>query len=131
VVIKWANADGATAGPAFPNARNAWLQVDVLNTANTGVADTFWFGIAQGEGNIGNTADAFPVAAGDQTATRDCATMGAGACGNQFTNPKPVTEPLDYDKNGLISQAADFDVARNNPAVSSLTQSLRAFTPAP
>ncbi len=78
VVITWGNADGATGQNnvgtpvAFPNNKNAWLQVDVLDTANTGVADRFWFGIAQGEGNIGNTAAAFPVAAGDQTATRDC-----------------------------------------------------------
>ncbi len=60
---------------------------------------------------------------------RDCAQQQPQTCGNQFNDPKPVTEPLDYDKNGMISQAADRDVAEQNPAVSSLTQALRAFTP--
>ncbi len=137
VVITWDNPNGATGQDdqgtpvPFPNNKNAWLQVQVLANDNTCLADsdTFWFGVAQGEGNLGNTAVAFPVAAGDMTATRDCATQGPGACGNQFTNPKPITDPLDYDKDGQISQAADFDVARENPAVSALVQALRAFSP--
>jgi hypothetical protein len=137
VVITWSNANGATGQDdqgvpvPFPNNKNAWLQVEVLANGNTCIAspDVFWFGVAQGEGNLGNTAAAFPVAAGDQTVTRDCGSQGPGACGDQFTNPKPVTEPLDYDKNGLISQAGDYDVARENPAISSLAQALRAISP--
>ncbi len=133
IVIKWTNAGGATAGPAWPNDKNAWLEVTVKANCNTclGSEDVHWWGIAMGEGNIGNTTEAFPVASGDQTATGDCAQQQPQTCGNQFTDPKPVTEPLDYDKNGLISQAADADVASDNPAVSSLTQALRAFTPEP
>ncbi len=135
VVITWDNPNGATGQDAqgspvpWPNDKNAWLKIDVLDNGNTCVADTFYFGIAQGEGNIGNMASVFPVSAGDQTATRDCAMQGAGACGSSLTNPRPVTDPLDYDRNGVISQAADFEVARQNPAVGSLTQALRVFTP--
>ncbi len=137
IVITWDNPNGATGQDdmgtpvPFPNNKNAWLQVEALANANTCLADpdVFWFGVAQGEGNLANTAVAFPVAAGDMTATRDCATQAPGACGNPLTNPKPVTEPLDYDKDGQISQAADFDVARENPAVSAVAQALRAITP--
>jgi hypothetical protein len=131
VVIIWSNAGGATAGPDWPNDKNAWLEVTVKANSNTCLPDedVHWWGIAMGEGNIGNTAEAFPVASGDQTATRECGLHDPPDCGNQFTDPKPVTEPLDYDKNGVISQAADFDVARDNPAISSLTQALRAFSP--
>jgi hypothetical protein len=131
VVIIWDNTDGATGGVSFPNNKNSWLEINVLAGGNTGLAsmDTFYFGIAQGEGNIGNTTAAFPIGAGDITGPRDCATQGVGACGNPLTNPKPISEPFDYNKDGIIAQASDGDVAISNPAGNTFHAALRSFVP--
>ncbi|MBN2474798.1 MAG: lamin tail domain-containing protein [Pirellulales bacterium] len=83
-----------------------WLQVTVLATSNTGLADpdVFYFGNAVGEaGN--STADA-KVNASDMLLARNNP--------RTFLNPAPIDFPYDYNRDARVN-ATDMLIARNNP----------------
>ncbi|MBN2473707.1 MAG: CotH kinase family protein [Pirellulales bacterium] len=82
-----------------------WLQVTVLATSNTGLAepDVFYFGNAVGEsGNA--TADA-KVNATDMLLARNNP--------RNFLNPAPIDFAYDFDRDGRVN-ATDMLIARNN-----------------
>ncbi|MBN2473708.1 MAG: lamin tail domain-containing protein [Pirellulales bacterium] len=82
-----------------------WLQVTVLPTSNTGLAerDVFYFGNAVGESGNG-TADA-KVNATDMLLARNNP--------RNFLNPAAIDFPYDFDRDGRVN-ATDMLIARNN-----------------
>ncbi len=87
-----------------------WLQVTVLATADTWLAedDVFYFGNAIGE--TGNSAGPFP----EQYAKVNAFDM-LGARDNQrnFLNPAPIELNFDFNRDALVD-AADMLIARNH-----------------
>jgi hypothetical protein len=126
IVITWDNEGGATANAPWPNNKNAWLEVTVLATGQTGLAapDVHYWGLAVGEGgpNTGNGAIWFAVAAGDIVNTRQ------QQPGNPLTDPVSITHIYDYNRDGIILGASDGDLAQSNQT-SPIITALRAISP--
>ncbi|MBN2474624.1 MAG: hypothetical protein JXB62_08445 [Pirellulales bacterium] len=95
VTIVWPNYDIA----------KQWLQVTVLATANTGLAedDVFYFGNAVGE--AGNSTTNAQVNAVDMLLARNNP--------RTFLNPAPIDFPYDYNRDQRVN-ATDMLLARNN-----------------
>jgi hypothetical protein len=95
VTIIW--PDGAIA--------NQWLQITVLTTDHTGLAepDVFYFGNAVGES--GNAAGNAIVNATDEIMARN---FYHGAL-----DPAAIDDPYDYNRDGLVN-GTDQIIARNN-----------------
>ncbi|MBN2473626.1 MAG: lamin tail domain-containing protein [Pirellulales bacterium] len=85
--------------------RGQWLQVTVLATANTGLADedVFYFGNAVGE--AGNSAADAKVNASDMLLARNNP--------RTFLNPAPIDFPYDFNRDARVN-ATDMLIARNN-----------------
>jgi hypothetical protein len=85
-----------------------WLQVTVLDTVNTGLAepDVFYWGNAMGESGLGNPPGYFPVNAVDSGAVRDNPH-------NPYVDPAPICDPCDYNRDKWVN-AVDFGFVRDN-----------------
>jgi hypothetical protein len=96
VTLTW--ADGAIVGQ--------WLQVSVLPTENTGLAeaDVFYFGNAVGE--AGNSAEDAKVNATDMLLARNNP--------RSFIDPAEMDFAYDFNRDGKVN-ATDMLLARNNP----------------
>ena len=96
VSITWAN-----------NVKGQWLEVEVLATANTGLAsaDVFYFGSAPGESGTGNSPTGMPVNATDE--------IGARNNPHNFGNPATIGDDFDYNRDTFVN-ATDQIISRNN-----------------
>jgi len=85
--------------------KNQWLQVKVLDTANTGLpsADVFYFGNAVGES--GDSAADAKVNAADVFLTRNNP--------HNLLNPAPIEFRYDFNRDGRVN-ATDMLIAREN-----------------
>jgi len=85
--------------------QNTWLQVTVLPTANTGLAqpDVFYFGNAIGE--TGNSTTEARVNAIDTLLARNNP--------RTLTDPAPIDFPYDFNRDARVN-ATDMLIARNN-----------------
>jgi len=108
VTLIWPDYDPVNPDPATQAVAKQWLQVTVLNTANTGLAepDVFYFGNALGDSGTGNFGGAAPVNAVDSGAVRDNPH-------NPFVNPAPLDDFADYDRDQWVN-AVDFGFVRDN-----------------
>ena len=98
--------------------RNEWLQVTVLATANTGLAeeDVFYFGNAVGE--VGNSATSTYVDGVDFAATRDHF--------RNFLNLAEVTDRYDHNRDKLVD-GTDLAIVRDNQT--NILTALKLITP--
>lgn len=109
IVIIWASNNlDETADPNEAVAA-AWLQVNVLATAATGLAsaDTFYFGNAPGESGAGNTPLFALVNATDEIGARN---------NSKILPPATIVDVHDFDRNRRVD-ATDQIIARNNSTV--------------
>ncbi|MBN2473466.1 MAG: lamin tail domain-containing protein [Pirellulales bacterium] len=85
---------------------NQWLEVTVLPTPDTGLAeaDVFYFGNAIGE--AGNSTVDAKVNASDMLLSRNNP--------RTFLNPAPIDFPCDFNRDARVN-ATDMLIARNNP----------------
>ncbi len=91
---------------------SSWLKVTVLANGNTCLSapDVHHWGVAIGEGGpaTSNATGWAPVRAGDVVLAREA------AGGNRLVSPRPITDPFDYNRDGMVSQASDVDIARDH-----------------
>ena len=87
--------------------RNAWLQVTVAATANTGLwnPDVFYFGSAVGYSGVAESQNFAVVTGVDESMAR----INSGFLFNNI----PITNRYDYDRNGSVS-GSDESIARLN-----------------
>jgi hypothetical protein len=93
-----------------------WLEVIVLATPRTGLpqssvlpdgqADVFFFGNALGDSGLGNTSTLAKVDGNDELAARNNPQL--------LFNNIPITNPYDYNRDGMVD-GNDELIARNNP----------------
>jgi hypothetical protein len=84
-----------------------WLEVTVKATANTGLAanDVFFFGDAVANSGGGDTATLSETNSVDELAARNN--------GKTLLNNIPITNPFDYNRDGLVN-SVDSLLSRNN-----------------
>jgi len=87
--------------------RNQWLQVTLNADANTGLTspDVFYFGNLVGESDKAPANGSFVVTGDDELAARNDP--------HGFTDPGPITDAADYNKDGRVD-AVDQLIARFN-----------------
>jgi len=108
VTIVWPNYDSVNPDPTTQAVAKQWLQVTVLDTDNTGLAepDVFYFGNALGDSGTGNSGGAALVNAVDSGAVRDNPH-------NPFVAPAPIDDFADYNRDQWVG-AVDFGLVRDN-----------------
>jgi len=102
VTLVWPNYDTVNPDPATQAVAKQWLQVTVLPTANTGLAepDVFYFGNAVAESGLGNFGGWALVNAVDSGAVRDNPH-------NPYVDPAPLDDLADYNRDQWVN-AVDF-----------------------
>jgi len=107
ITLIWADDDPHTSEREPGSISNQWLQITVLATANTGLAedDVFYFGNAIGES--GNSTAETDVDTNDE--------LGARNHPHSVLNPAPIEDAYDYNRDRRVD-TNDEIVARNNSA---------------
>lgn len=97
--------------PNTTSVKKEWLEVTVLPTVTTGLAeaDTFYFGNAIGETGVGNSTSRFPVTSADVLT----------AINGPITSGAPITAVTDHNRDGRVN-SVDPLISINNAAVGSL-----------
>jgi len=108
VTLIWPNYHTVTPDPTTQAVAKQWLQVTVLDTVNTGLAepDVFYFGNALGDSGLGNFGGRALVNAVDSGAVRDNPH-------NPYVNPAPLDDFADYNRDQWVN-AVDFGLVRDN-----------------
>jgi len=108
ITIVWPDYDTVHPDPATQAVAKQWLQVTVLATANTGLAepDVFYWGNAVGDSGLGNFGERALVNAVDSGAVRDNPH-------NPFVDPAPIDDFADYNRDQWVN-AVDFGFVRDN-----------------
>lgn len=106
VTVVWADDDPYTPDREPGSISNQWLQVTLLATPNTGLAepDVFYFGNAVGES--GNSTNETNVDTNDE--------IGARNHPHSLFDPAPIEDAYDYDRDKRVD-TNDEILARNNP----------------
>jgi len=106
VMLVWDNYPNPTS--LYEAVAKQWLQVTVLDTVNTGLAepDVFYFGNAVGESGWGNFGNWAVVNAVDSGAVRDNPH-------NPFIVPAPIDDFVDFNRDKWVN-AVDFGFVRDN-----------------
>jgi hypothetical protein len=106
ITIIWADYNWQEPGPQAGTIAKEWLQVTVLPTPDTGLAepDVFYWGNAIGE--TGNSTTNAQVSPTDEIAVRNHP--------QGVLSPAPIYDPYDFNRDTLVS-ATDQLIVRDNP----------------
>jgi len=120
VTLLWPSYNTVNPDPATQAVAKQWLQVTVLDTDNTGLAepDVFYFGNAPGDSGLGNSGDRALVNAVDSGAVRDNPH-------NPFVSPAPIDDFADFNRDRWVN-AVDFGLVRDN--ATALSTALKLIT---
>jgi hypothetical protein len=108
--------------------KEKWLEVDVLSTANTGLAanDVFFYGDAVANSGGGDTANLSETTSVDE--------LGARNNSQSLFNNIPISNIFDYNRDGVVS-SVDQLLSRNNAQTGLATRYLNipggVFSPPP